>query len=307
MSCRPGATQPFAWCGIAMRIPAAWETGVLGAGYALLEYRYRPVMELKTAVIRGHFSLPRHLKQLARMGRNKGVPSLQPMPIPPEWPAFPPDAQVGAFSWQGPRVGGQGLVHFCRNRRRATLIQFYDHGEGVSCSAALVLKTFRDHGPDADPSLAVYDIRATLPKRFTLRQFQFEAGRFSLRFDHSGEGVTLLRWSPADVMLAGCGGDLKRLAGKMGLLPPAAAMEAYRYVEDAVEWQWRVKDLRRGLRALWRRSAPDSLNALRIWHRSRANRILAVRVEGLADQATFERICRSYGIVQKEEALPFQE
>jgi hypothetical protein len=306
MSCRPSAMQTFVWCGIALRIPAAWETGMLGDGYALLEYRFRPVMELKTAVIRGRFSLPRHLKQLARMGRSEGIGSLQSMPMPPEWPAFPPDAQVSAFRWQGSRVGGRGLVHFCRRRHRATLIQFYDHGEGVSCSAPLVLKTFRDHGRDADPSLAVYDIRATLPKRFTLRQFQFEAGRFALRFDHSGERVTLLRWSPADVLLAGCGGDLKRLAARLDLLPPAAAMEDHRHVGDAVEWQWRVKDLRRGLRALWQRPAPDALNALRIWHRSRANRILAVRGEALADQATFERICRSYGIVQKEEAIAFQ-
>ncbi len=307
MSNRPGTAQAFAWCGIALRIPVDWETGMLGDGYALLEYRFRPVMELKTAVIRGRFSLPRHLKQLARVGRSGGVPSLQPTSMPPEWETFPPSAQVRAFSWQGARVGGQGLVHFCPSCRRATLLQFYDHGDGVSRSAPMILKTFRDHGGDFNPSLAVYDIRATLPERFTLRQFRFEAGRFSLSFDHSRESVTLLRWSPADVMLTGCGGGLKRLAGKLDLLPPAAVIEAHRHAGDAVEWQWRVQDLRRGLRALWRRPASDAVSALRIWHLPWANRILAVRAEALADYATFERICRSYGIVQKEKAVTIQE
>ena len=203
-------------------------------------------------------------------------------------------------------MGGQGLVHFCRTSRQATLIQFYDHGDGVSASAPQVLETLRDHRPGSGPSLAVYDIYATLPKRFTLQNFQFEAGRFTLDFTCSGEIVSLLRWSPADVILAECGGNLEQWAAKGDLLPPAASMENVQRGEDAVEWQWDVKPVRRGRPAFWRRSAAGSVSALRIWHRSPVNRILAVRAEALADYATFERICRDYGIIQKEKARAIQ-
>jgi len=295
----PNVMLAFAWGGIALQIPAEWETGILGKGYALLEYRFQPVLELKTALIRGRFSLQGHLKQLMRSGRNSGLPALQPIPMPSGWPSFPSDAQVQAFRWQSLRVGGVGLVHYARNCRRATLIQFYDHGDGLS-SAPHVLKTFRDHVPGAGPSFAVYDICATLPERFALKHFQFNAGCFTLDFSHARESVTLLRWSPADVILADCGGDLACLAGKMDVLPPIAQKEAHRRVDDAIEWQWRSKKDRRRLRPFWGQPPPDTVSALRIWHRPNANRILAVRAEALADQATFERICRSYGIIQKE-------
>lgn len=301
----PNVMLPFAWGGIALQIPAEWETGILGKGYALLECRFQPVLELKTALIRGRFSLQGHLKQLVRSGRNSGRPALQPIPMPSDWPSFPPDAQVQAFRWQSLRVRGIGLLHYARNRRRATIIQFYDHGDGLS-SAPHVLKTFRDHDPGAGPSFAVYDICATLPERFVLQHFQFDAGCFTLNFSHAGESVTLLRWSPADVMLAGCGGDLACLAEKMDVLPQIPPKKAHRCVDDALEWQWRSKTVRRRLTAFWGRASSGTVGALRIWHRPHANRILAVRAEALADQATFERICRSYGIIQKEKTASIQ-
>jgi len=306
MNSLPGAMQPFAWGGIALQVPAGWETGMLGEGYALLEYRFQPVLELKTALIRGRFSFQRHMKQLMPSRRSSGRPSLQPIPIPSDWPAFSHEARVQTFRWQGLRMGGVGLVHYCRSCRRATLIQFYDHGDGVLSSAPHVLKTFRDHGPGSGPSFAVYDIRGTLPERFVLQRFQFDAGCFTLNFSHSRERVALLRWSPANVMLAGCGGELACLAEQMALLPPAAPQGAHQPVDGGLEWQWRAKTVRGRLRAWGGPPAPDKVNALRIWHRPRANRILGVRAEALPEYATFERICRSYGIIQKEKAAFIQ-
>ena len=67
--------KPFAWDGIALTIPRGWETGQLSHGYALLEYQFRPVLELKTATIRGRFSFQRHLKQLSPIGAQTPCPS----------------------------------------------------------------------------------------------------------------------------------------------------------------------------------------------------------------------------------------
>lgn len=305
MSSHLRQTQPFVWSGIALTIPAGWETGALGRGYALLEHRFRPVLELKTALIRGRFSPQRHLKRLARSGQQGGRPSLEPISPPPEWPAFPPTVLVSAFAWQGARVGGKGLVHFCQTCRRATLIQFFDHGDRGVSEIPPVLKSFRDHGRESGPSFAVYDIQATLPETYALQQFRFEAGRFTLVFGQARKTVTLWRWSPANIVLAECGGRLEGLVKKDGLLPPKAAIDdGPPAAENGMQWHWRGSRFYGGLRRLFRPHAPEAHNALRVWHSPRDNRILAVRAEALPDRATFDRICHSYGIIPKESTAP---
>lgn len=304
MNSRPRQTRTFAWSGIALSVPTDWETGALGKGYALLEHRFRPVLELKTALIRGRFSPQRHLRRLARAGRPGGAPSLEPMAFPPEWPAFPPTALVSAFAWQGVRMGGRGLVHFCRPCRRATMVQFFDQGGRGLAEIPQILHSFRDHGdhgPGSGPTFAVYDIQATLPERFALQQFRFEAGCFTLVFGHRRETVTLWRWSPADVVLARCGGRLEEMVQNASLLPPRVTVDDPCPAHDGgLQWQWRGNAWRGSLGRLLRPQAPGTRNALRVWHRPRDNRILAVRGEAVSDDATFERICRSYGIIPQE-------
>jgi hypothetical protein len=291
--------QPFVWSGIALAIPAAWETGELDDGYALLEYGFRPVLELKTAIIRGRFSFKRHLKQLAKAGKHGPAPHIEAVQPPPEWPVFPSTIQLETFTWQGKRTSGLGLILFCHTCQRATLMQIYDRG---LAEAPRIVASFRDHDKPSEPSIAVYDIQATLPATFGLTGFQFEAGRFSLVFARSQETITLWRWSPADVMLAGCGGDLATLVRQNGLLPDIASPPTRRSADNHVQWQWHRKGPRNRLRDRFRRRPHDSNHLLRIWHHRPANRILAVRAVNVEDLATFDRICCSYGIIQKENA-----
>jgi hypothetical protein len=290
--------QPFIWSGISLKIPAEWETGALGNGYALLEYRFNPILELKTAKIRGRFSFRRHLNQLARSGAAGAAPRLERIAPPPAWPAFPSAVQIEAFAWRGVRMAGEGLLHFCRTCRRATLIQFY--GQGLA-EAPRVLASLRDHDAPPAPTFAVYDVQATLPERFSLAHFQFEAGRFTLVFSHARESVTLWRWSPADVILARHGGDLAGFLQEQQLLP-AAARDAAMPAGQGLQWQWRCKLPGRGLKGLLRPRSRDTLCVLRIWHQPENNRLAAVRAEALADHTTFDRICRSYGIIPKAKA-----
>jgi hypothetical protein len=287
--------KPFAWAGIAMEIPAAWETGALGDGYALLEYQFRPVMELKTARVRGRFSFRRHLKQLARSARTPLPTPLQQIPPPAGWPEFPPEARVASFGWQNDRQMGTGLLYYCRHCRRATLLQFY--GRDTAAAAARVLASFDDHGTRPGPTVAVYDIQAVLPDDYRLTRFEFNAGRFELAFRHAKAVVTLWRWSPADVMLKRTGGHLAPIVRDNRLLPAVDIAACGRPVDQGMEWRWQNSSWRRRLRALWKPPPPPPVNALRIWHRPDANRLLGVRAEGADGWDVFERICRSYGIL----------
>lgn len=297
MTSRGHDTKPFAWAGIKLTIPAAWETGHLGNGYALLEHRYRPVLEMKTATIRGRFTFQRHFKALARSGRTRSAPPLRLTPLPPGWPAFSDRMDVQAFKWQGDHVGGRGLLLYCRDCRKATLIQFYDHGHHRLAAMPDVLASFKDHPSGSGPTVAVYDIQATLPDRFALTRFRFDAGRFELVFAHSREGVTLWRWSPADVILDRCGNTLSHVARNNGLLPPAVIDQDGRPVKGGLEWQWRARGYRHRLRGFFAQRAKPPGHALRIWHRSDTNRILAVRAEAIDTFDTFDGICTSYGSI----------
>ena len=297
MTIRGHDTKPFAWAGIELTIPAAWETGHLGDGYALLEHRYRPVLEMKTATIRGRFTFQRHFKALARSCRTRSAPPLTLTPLPPGWPAFSARMEVQAFTWQGDQVGGRGLLLYCRDCRKATLIQFYDHGDHRLTAIPDVLASFKDHSSGSGPTVAVYDIQATLPDRFALTRFQFDAGRFELVFTRSREGVTLWRWSPADVILDRCGNTLSHVARDNGLLPPAVIDQDGRPVKGGLEWQWQARGYRQRLRGFFAHRAPPPGHALRIWHRSDTNRILAVRAEAIDTFDTFDGICTSYGSI----------
>lgn len=289
--------KPFAWCGVTLAIPQEWETGQLGQGYALLEHQMRPVLELKTATIRGRFSFRRHLKQLTRSGPKHTSPQLQLMSMPSAWPVFPATAEVQPFIWEGAHIGGQGLVVYCHHCRRATLIQFFNHGGRSQTVIPQVLASFKDHDEHPSPTFAVYDIQATLPTRFALTRFQFDAGHFELVFHHSRETVTLWRWSPADVILNRCGGNLARMTQDNELLPPSTGIEEGRPIDHGLMWQWQKKDIRSHLRHLFGHRDHHPIHALRIWHRPDSNRILAVRAEGLTASSVLDRICTSYGII----------
>ena len=288
--------KPFAWAGVTMTIPAAWETGQLGGGYALLEHAFRPVLEIKTAVIKGRFSFRRHLNQLARIGGQKTAPALELGDPPSQWPEFPPDARVKTFQWQGRHISAEGLLYHCRHCQRATLIQFYDQGREA---IHLVLPTFRDHANQDGPTVAVYDIQAALPHTFGLTRFRFDTGYFEICFRHAKETMRLWRWSPADIILERTDGDLELFAGTNGLFPPGATCRSF---AGGLEWQWQNNASRR-----WRdRLFPTSRSprhALRIWHRRSANRLLAVGAENLENADTFDRICRSYGIISEKNTV----
>lgn len=296
MSPHVSDVKPFVWAGIALQIPREWETGQLGQGYALLEHNFRPILELKSAIIRGRFSFRRHLKQLARSGRNRPRPSLTMVLPPSEWPQFPETAEINVFTWQAERIRGIGLLHYCRRCHRATLIQFYDHNDRNPAVIANILASFQDHDRGSGPTFAVYDIQAVLPQRLALSRFHFAAGRFELVFGRLRETVTLWRWSVSDVILNRYKHDLAGMVLGNGLLSRTAAVDTGRSIHRGLEWQWRPVRYRDRLRSFFFPQSRPRVHGLRIWHRPRAKRILAVRVEGLERSSEFDSICRSYEI-----------
>ncbi len=284
----------FAWAGVRFERPAGWETGHLGKDHGWLEADFQPVLEFKTAVIRGRFSFRRQLKQLARNSSLR----LEPSDLPPTWRPLLKAFHTSGFRWQGPRLGGDGLVIHCPVCRRATLLQFYRTGGAQTQAQLKVLGSFDDHGAARRPSLAVYDIQATVPEHLPLVRFRFESGRFELVFGDRRSQLTLWRWSPADTALRHHGDSLLAFARRNGLPAGAFSSEPGRSFSRGLEWRWP------SARRRWRERLPPPFrrrlapNAFRIWHRQASNRILAARGDGLIDYDIFREVCRSYATVR---------
>ena len=224
--------------------------------------------------------------------------AVDPASLPDDWPTFPETASVQAFRWQEATIGGRGLLHFCGECRRATLLRFYADGNRLPAEVPSVLASFRDHGLNSGPSLAVYDIIATLPGRLPLSAFQFDAGRFTIDFGRAGgERVTLWRLSPAKLLPQRHANDLSAIARFNGLLPSNGRAAADQAIEDGLQWRWRPRGASQRLKAFFRGRRAPAGSILRIWHPRPTNRLLAVRAEGLGGDEDFERICEAYGVL----------
>ena len=283
----------FAWAGLRFERPAGWETGQLGKDHGWLEADFQPVLEFKTAVVRGHFSFRRQLKQLTRSTSLR----LEPSDLPAAWRPLLKAFNTRGFRWQGPRLGGDGLIIHCPDCRRATLLQFYRTGAAEPQARLKVLGSFDDHGAARRPSVAVYDIQATVPEQLPLVRFRFESGRFELVFGDRRSQLTLWRWSRADAALRQHGDSLLAFARRNGRPADVGASGPARSLGQGLEWRWPA------VRRRWRNRRPPPFrrrlapNVFRIWHCQASNRILAARGDGLMDYDIFREVCRSYAIV----------
>lgn len=287
----PPGMKIFAWSGLRFFLPPGWETGQLAGDHGWLESDFQPVLEFKTAIVKGRFSFRRHLKHLEQTSPLR----LRRTDLPAAWGAHLMAFQTQAFSWQGPRLAGDGLVIYCPECRRATLMQFYRTGQAPA-EVVPLLASFDDHGPGRRPTVAVYDIQATVPARLPLMRHRFDSGRFELVFGDRRRQLTLGRWSPADAALRHHNDSLLDFARRNGLPRGYDLPMSPRTLDRGLEWRWPV-------RRAWHDRLPQRLRprlapiALRIWHRPEANRILAARADGGLDYELFADVCRGYEIL----------
>jgi hypothetical protein len=287
----PSGTKLFAWAGLRFHIPAMWETGQLTRDHGWLESDFKPVLEFKTAVIKGRFSFRRHLKQL-----EQSSPLRLHLSDPPAmWRPYLKAFQTQAFSWQGPRLAGDGLAVYCPVCRRATLLQFYRTGRARDDVTPLIA-SFDDHGPERRPTVAVYDFQVAVPDALPLQRFQFDSGRFELVFGDRRKQLILWRWSPAGAALRRHDGALVEFARHNGLPSTPEPLPAPRAIRQGLEWRWPVRRswCDRLPRPFQRHWAPG---VFRIWHRKTENRILGALGNRNLEYETFAVICQDYEII----------
>lgn len=281
--------QQVAWDEVSLEIPARWSPARVEARELAFEEDGEVALELGWRQAGAAFSFDRPLGDLRRKARRRGALFLE-RPLP----AAPPAGVEGrGFEWREPHRTALGAILFCRECRKASLLQF-PGGAGAAETehrAARVLSSFRDHRADGRRAWRLFDAEALLPARFRLQRSRFEAGRYTLEFRARGEALTLLRWAPAAVLLEEhpLPAFAARFAGGHGgeFRPrPFGGGEAVEAVERPP-----AAGLPRLLARLTRR-----FRRIRLWHDAARNRILGVRWEARReiDDGEMEALCRGW-------------
>jgi hypothetical protein len=268
----------FAWYGIRFKAPAGWQVARMGPRYLMLEDGDGPALELKWGEVKGRFSHKKQLRRLAALQEKKIGEPIKECPIPTQWQEAVGRYEATGFTWQGMGIGGTGVLLHCPVCRTSTLIQFYRRGRSQSKEIPLrVLNSFRDHHKDNLVTWSLYDIRATLPEIFNLKQYRFDAGEFELTFVSKGQNLDLHRWGPATTLLS----DRDLIQFARVLIPNPWGVGDPKSFGDGQAVEWRIDPLTTTWGQWWGRiNRKPSYQWLRLWHLPKRNRILGVRIWG---------------------------
>jgi hypothetical protein len=257
-----------------------------------------PVLELKWQQLSGSFSHKAHLRKLARLSRSAVGLSFQETPLPEKWRQALSNFEAQSFRWQGPEIGGKGVILYCKACQKATLLQFYQKkGRDGRALPIEVLDSFQDHGEDGGVIWALFGLNALIPQRFALVRHRFHPGHYQLEFFYRRERVYISRWGPADVLLKerdlldwfekDCGefrwcNGVSLRQDDYGGNPGLYGQSRFSNTVAARLWAWAT------------RKAPHIW--LRVWELPANNQILGVVAAGLKplDESMLEEICSNY-------------
>ncbi len=295
----------IAWNGIAFQKPSCWEIATIGRNYLMLGTQTGPRMEInwgKPSKAASHHHRLNQFKAAKRyFGRRKHGLSADVWNPPQSWLDALPTHEVGGFSWKNP--AGNALIISCSSCNRTSLFQFYqssseDHAHFHTIVSKL-LSTFRDHSENNLQRWTVFDIRATLPAAFQIKSYQFSSGFMEMVFFTNGLRISLYRWSPASVLLAGR--KLSEFAGLLPFYPEPSLLEAgllqSETIGDANRMEWeKTPSLSLLNRLAAFLSVGFSHQRFLIRHIAETNRILAVRSESRqsVDSNLFDQIVADY-------------
>jgi len=286
----------IAWNGVRFPVPLDWEVGQLGTRHLILESEAGPVMEVKWAPVRGHFSHKAHLKKLASRQMSKPDEPLKASTLPDWWQKALAGFEISGFSWGASVEDGMGAILFCPVCRKATLIQFTrTTAQKQTDIVHRILKKFSDHSEDGWISWSVFDIQVRVPEIFQLTRYRLEAGQYKIEFAAGRQKLFLYRWSLASVLIQS--GTLSDFARRMLKLDNDAITVLEHNGYQGIEWH----RLPQSFLHYWQQrllgKSPYQWNCL--WHLEDKNRILAVAAEGNRpiDTHLINDICASYETV----------
>lgn len=195
--------QEIDWNGISLQVPTNWQPVVILNDYLLFEDQYLPILELKWQQVRGRLAPERILKQLRKaVGKKSSVSNWSP---PGSWQEALNHFNWLGFQWQDEDIFGKGLLLYCNNCNRATLLQFYMQHPDRNEACLHLLQSLFDHPTGDSQQWSIYDIFFSLPVDATLQSQEFLTGSYRISFQLDKLFFSLLRFKPARILLADIG------------------------------------------------------------------------------------------------------
>ena len=287
------ALKNIAWNHIRLTIPLNWEIGRIGTHQLMFQDDSRPRLELKWHPIKGKFSHQAHLKRLTARHKNALQHPIEPWPLPVEWENALPGFTSSGFMWRSEKSIGRGLILYCPHCRQATLLQFFFNGPaGTSSVPRTILESFKDHRDDGLSDWFVFDIRATLPEKFTLSDHRFQPGNYELKFSNGTQTIHLLRWAPASALLTR--GTLARFAQAISGMGPENVVS--RRIKQCPGVEGSFAPASKKNRWLQRFMPKPVFQLWRLWHLEEKNRILGIKIEDshAIDPQLADILCEAY-------------
>jgi hypothetical protein len=288
-------TKEIAWNGIRFNAPSSWEVAHINSCHLILENASQPAMEVKWSSIKGKFSHRTHLKRLAAHQAKSLKKSISEWRLPSDWKRALADFETSGFIWQGETRSGRGVILFCPTCRNATLIQFFLLKSVESGKDSLdVLKSFKDHDFQDQVAWSIFEMRARIPREFSLSSHSFQTGIYTLTFINRKQHLELYRWAPASAWLSRQ--DLAQFARTLPEFNTGIPRAVHAQGHQAVEWQRAPRSKWFGWLSHSKRN--PAYQWWRVWHVEQKNRILGVRMHGKKpyDDVLLNTICANYEI-----------
>lgn len=278
------AYSTIGWNGIRMQVPASWQPAVILNNYLLLEDQYTLIFEIKWQEIKGKFSADRILRKLQKSVTDA---DLHRWNLPDPWQEALSRYSCQGFRWQNETRAGKGVLLYCPDCCRATLLQFHCASAGRDESCLHLLHSLRDHPEGAHQLWAVFDIRAELPVTARLVSQEFLTGRYTITFDLANQNLSLLRFKPAAELLR------NQTLTEFGATLAGCMIPEQKKNPLLANWYKSAGQAERFLARL-RRQHTDS--CMRLWHLPEKNVLLGLKMEGKRpiDPELFEKLCTGY-------------
>ena len=192
--------QDIAWGGVSLQLPADWQPSIIHKSYLFFEHEGNPAFAIRWEKIRGSFSAEKILHRMRKSFKH-GSAALEQWDRQDELQEKYNKFSITAYTWHDDGGKGKGLLLYCSDCSRATLIQLYEKDSREKGIVDHILATYCDHPSGPEQEWSMFDIRALMPVDAELQSHEFLAGRYTLSFLLNSSTLTLYRFKPSAAIL----------------------------------------------------------------------------------------------------------
>ncbi len=267
----------ISWNGISLEVPVVWEIESLDLTHMLIGQEGSPRIELKWIDSPKKFTLEKYLKKFISASQR----SLNIKIVENSCPDFysRPNSFFDIFvvAWESEDNKGVGVLIFCNNCKRLSLIRFFS---GLSFEqnsiAILILNSFIDHPMNHSLNWDLFGMNFSTPDFFKLSDYSFQPGSYRLEFKYKRYLLEFYSWGPAQFLLEKT--DLTEFALARVPKIKGFATTGENTLGSFLKWEYRSNRVAlQNLFPIFNKLALFSL--FKICHDAANNRILAICIE----------------------------